>query len=511
LNCPQPPGVKKGTPITSFFVNELMKNSFTSFPKASTRQNHTIESKWRNAIVRKVLDISFDASHEEVINNESFEIPDTKYYAVDKNEFRIKHEGEAVIPTRKENVELKTGNDFGLASKTYREDAGITEERKRVMCLMSDTGGGHRASAQALKDGFHTLYGNDFDVNIIDLWSSMSPWPLCEMPKSYFFLVKNPWLWRLNFRCSEPKIVHDCLFEGYAAIVRKGFSRAFREYDPHLIVSVHPLMQHVPIKVLKTIAEKADLNAKTVPFATVVTDLTRCHPTWFHKAVDRCFVATELVAAQAIRIGLKSSQLICHGLPIRPSFSTPNLLSKEEIRTNLGLVSNSKTVMIIGGGEGMGMLESITRALSRTLREDDQIVVICGRNTILASKLGSETWPVHVTVKGFVNNMSDFMRACDCIITKAGPGTIAEALICGVPLILNGCIPCQEEGNIPFVVDNGVGSFSTKPEDIAGTVANWFSDEYSTFLAEMSEKAKKLGRPEATFKIVKDLADLSNA
>jgi hypothetical protein len=65
---------------------------------------------------------------------------------------RIKHEGEAVIPTRKEN-------DFGLASKTYREDAGITEERKRVMCLMSDTGGGHRASAQALKDGFHTLYG----------------------------------------------------------------------------------------------------------------------------------------------------------------------------------------------------------------------------------------------------------------------------------------------------------------------------------------------------------------
>ncbi|CAL6302505.1 unnamed protein product [Bathycoccus prasinos] len=102
--------------------------------------------------------------------------------------------------------------------------------------------------------------------------------------------------------------------------------------------------------------------------------------------------------------------------------------------------------------------------------------------------------------------MSDFMRACDCIITKAGPGTIAEALICGVPLILNGCIPCQEEGNIPFVVDNGVGSFSTKPEDIAGTVANWFSDEYSTFLAEMSEKAKKLGRPEATFKIVKDLA-----
>jgi 1,2-diacylglycerol 3-beta-galactosyltransferase len=486
-----------------------MKNSFTSFPKPSTRQSLSTESKWKNVIVRKVLNISFDSSREEVINNESFEIPDKQYSAVDKNDFRIIHEGEDVFPTRKENVEFKTGRDFDLASGTNGENTNIAEKRKRVMCLMSDTGGGHRASAQALKDGFHALYGNDFDINIIDLWSSRSPWPLCEMPKSYFFLVKNPWLWRLNFRCSEPKIVHECLFEGYAAIVRKGFSRAFQEYDPHLIVSVHPLMQHVPLKVLKTIAKKAGSNSNIIPFATVVTDLTRCHPTWFHKAVDRCFVATELVAAQAIRIGLKSSQLICHGLPIRPSFSTPNLMSKEDIRSNLGLVRNSKTVMIIGGGEGMGMLESITRALSRTLREEDQIVVICGRNTVLASKLRGEKWPVHVTIKGFVNNMSDFMRACDCIITKAGPGTIAEALICGVPLILNGCIPCQEEGNIPFVIDNGVGSFSTKPEDIAGTVANWFSEEYSSFLAEMSRKAEKLGRPEATFKIVKDLADLS--
>ena len=100
------------------------------------------------------------------------------------------------------------------------------------MCLMSDTGGGHRASCTSFERWFpyfiryvqistsyheftfmyHVTLGNDFDVNIIDLWSSMSPWPLCEMPKSYFFLVKNPWLWRLNFRCSEPKIVHDCPF-----------------------------------------------------------------------------------------------------------------------------------------------------------------------------------------------------------------------------------------------------------------------------------------------------------
>lgn len=48
-----------------------------------------------------------------------------------------------------------------------------------------------------------------------------------------------------------------------------------------------------------------------------------------------------------------------------------------------------------------------------------------------------------VKVCGFVTNMAEWMTACDAIITKAGPGTIAEALICGLPLILNGFIPCQ--------------------------------------------------------------------
>lgn len=49
----------------------------------------------------------------------------------------------------------------------------------------------------------------------------------------------------------------------------------------------------------------------------------------------------------------------------------------------------------------------------------------------------------------------------DVIITKAGPGTISEALICGLPMVLNAFVPCQEEGNIPYVVDNKVGTWRT--------------------------------------------------
>ena len=63
---------------------------------------------------------------------------------------------------------------------------------------------------------------------------------------------------------------------------------------------------------------------------------------------------------------------------------------------------------------------------------------------------------MHVVVNGFVTNMAEWMSASDTIVTKAGPGTIAESLICGLPVLLNGFIPCQEAGNVPFVVDNKV-------------------------------------------------------
>ena len=73
------------------------------------------------------------------------------------------------------------------------------------------------------------------------------------------------------------------------------------------------------------------------------------------------------------------------------------------------------------------------------------MVVICGRNKKLLQRLGSREWPgrTKVVPLGFVDNMHDWMMAVDTIITKAGPGTIAEALICGLPILLNGNIPCQ--------------------------------------------------------------------
>jgi 1,2-diacylglycerol 3-beta-galactosyltransferase len=135
------------------------------------------------------------------------------------------------------------------------------------------------------------------------------------------------------------------------------------------------------------------------------------------------------------------------------------------------------------------------------------LVVICGRNQKMQNELLAERWPIPTVINGFVNNMSDWMAASDCIITKAGPGTIAESLVRGLPIILFGFIRGQEEGNVPYVTQHNVGAFSENPVEIAAIVSRWFGPQQA-LRAEMSQRARQLSNPQATFQIVDDIARL---
>ena len=378
------------------------------------------------------------------------------------------------------------------------------DKRPRIMILMSDTGGGHRASAEALRGGFEHLYGSKFKIDIVDLWSHHTPWPYNEFPKSYSFMVKYPFIWRMNFTISQPRFVHVPLSSVMYAASAPLISAAFEKYDPNLIISVHPLMQHVPVRVLRRRIESGQQDPNTA-FATVVTDLTTCHNTWFYNDVDRCYVATEESKNQALKLGMSEEKLRVYGLPIRPAFSH-GLPSKKCLKKRLGLDPKIPCILLMAGGEGMGPLEKTVDAVSRQIGANAQLVVVCGRNAALVQRLKSKSYPkgMHVNVQGFVTNMPEFMGACDVIITKAGPGTISEALICGLPLVLNAYIPCQEEGNIPYVTENKVGVFETKPKKVAEILKSWLANDGKE-LKELAARAKKLAKPDSLFDIVKDL------
>lgn len=375
---------------------------------------------------------------------------------------------------------------------------------QRILILMSNTGGGHRASAEALKAGFIQMYGERLQVEIIDLLIEHLPRPLNWLPHTYSFLVNEAaWLWKLLWLTGNHPITIRRLSMIVARLGKASVAQVFTAYQPDLIISVHPLVQEFTLYALRQMKRR-------VPFVTVVTDLATAHPLWFCPAVDACYVASEEAYHLARRVGLRPKQLYLYGLPVRPAFA----ISTEKttaLRTKLGLAQQLPAVLIMSGGEGVGPVEEIAIKISEQLGQYalpvGQMVVICGRNTRLRQKLTERRWPIPTLVHGFVDNMPEWMAACDCIVTKAGPGTIAEALISGLPIILSGFIPGQEEGNIPYVLENEVGLYGKSPEEIATIVQRWFTDERAQ-LAQMSARARALGKPQATFQIVQSIAQL---
>ena len=146
--------------------------------------------------------------------------------------------------------------------------------------------------------------------------------------------------------------------------------------------------------------------------------------------------------------GIDPSKVILRGLPVRPSFWKPSS-PKSVIRKQLGLDQNRKTVLLMGGGDGVGGIENIATHLARSLKKLDissQMIVICGHNKVMTDSLSANLKPedkLKVSVKGFVNNVDQYMTASDCLVTKAGPGTIAESMIRGLPLVLSYYLPGQ--------------------------------------------------------------------
>ncbi|CAN0860570.1 hypothetical protein LINGRAHAP2_LOCUS7980 [Linum grandiflorum] len=311
----------------------------------------------------------------------------------------------------------------------------------------------------------------------------------------------------MTYYGTAPRLIHQSNFAATSTFIAREVAKGLMKYKPDIIISVHPLMQHVPLRILR-----AKGLLRKIVFTTVITDLSTCHPTWFHKLVTRCYCPSPDVAKRALKAGLQPAQIKIFGLPVRPSFVKP-VRPKVELRRELGMDEDLPAVLLMGGGEGMGPIEATARALGDSLYDKDlgqptgQVLVICGRNKKLANRLALIDWKIPVQVKGFVNKMEECMGACDCIITKAGPGTIAEAMIRGLPIILNDFIAGQEVGNVPYVVQNGCGKFSKSPKEIASIVAQWFGPKKEE-LKVMSQNALKLARPDAVVKIVNDMHEL---
>lgn len=150
----------------------------------------------------------------------------------------------------------------------------------------------------------------------------------------------------------------------------------------------------------------------------------------------------------------------------------------------------------------MGPVSSVVRALMRQ-RPEAHVVVITGKNLSLYQELKTSDLPAPIQVEGFVSNMEVWMRAADILVTKAGPNTLAEAFLAGLPIVLYAALPGQEEGNVDHVIENGAGIWAPLPRMAANAVMQLLEDPAKR--ETMTKRSQALAKPFATEHIAREL------
>ncbi|PJF22074.1 MAG: galactosyldiacylglycerol synthase [Phototrophicales bacterium] len=376
---------------------------------------------------------------------------------------------------------------------------------KRIVFLMSDTGGGHRAAAEAITEALYLQYGHDaVTVSLVDVYRQMK-YPMNKMPEFYPWIVNHaPWAWGLGYFIGNIKPI--CWLSQRLMYLnnRKRLQQMAKDHPADVVVSVHSVITQPSMMAYRAVFSPDDMP----PFLIVVTDLASTPRYWYDSRADHCYVPTQAAYDNGIRNGMRPNQMTITGLPVHPRFMDVQA-SKTELRQAFGWDVNLPTVLMVAGGDGMGPLYETARAID-AIDTPCQLVVIAGKNDNLKQRLQQTDWRHPVHVYGFVQDMPQKMKAVDILVTKAGPATITEAGIMGLPMILSDSIPGQEAGNVTHVEVNNAGVFiRNNPALVAKTLQNWLSDDGQT-LQQLQQNACKLSNPNAVWEIADAIWQYAN-
>ena len=365
---------------------------------------------------------------------------------------------------------------------------------KHVLFLFSDTGGGHRSAFQAIQDALAIKHGDAVAFEALDVLRELR-WPLNKQPELYPRVVNtSKFLWALMYHSFDGRRRSGLARQLIYRNNRRRLRRLVRERPADVVVCTHSVIANPMFRAFLTMDERP-------PFLTVVTDLVTTPSFWYDPRVDYCFVPTESAYRRGLKLGMSPAQMQVTGLPVNPHF-LDSMIGKDDARAEFGFAPDLPAALLVAGSEGMGAIDKLVAALDEEPL-DAQLVVVCGRNDALRSRLQARRWTNRRHIFGYVSNhreMPRIMAACDIIVTKAGPSTISEAAIAGLPMIISDRIPGQESGNVRLVTENRAGVYLPKPEQVAERIRAWLA-EGPDALQKRADNARRIARPNAVWEI----------
>jgi 1,2-diacylglycerol 3-beta-galactosyltransferase len=212
-----------------------------------------------------------------------------------------------------------------------------------------------------------------------------------------------------------------------------------------------------------------------------LTDFADFPPHFWIEPQDQFFVCgTERAAAQAVELGVPPGRVLrSSGMIVHPRFYEAPPINREAERLRLGLDPAIPTGLVIFGGQGSTVMREIARRVEdSSLRL--QLIFICGHNQALADDLRQKRSRHGRVVIGFTDEVPFFLQLADFFIGKPGPGSLSEALVMKLPVIVerNARTMPQERYNVEWLLENKAGLAVKDFREIA-VVLGQFLDPHS--------------------------------
>jgi 1,2-diacylglycerol 3-beta-galactosyltransferase len=228
------------------------------------------------------------------------------------------------------------------------------------------------------------------------------------------------------------------------------------------------------------------------PFVTVLTDLADYPPAfWIERQPQYFICGTEKARAQAFEMGHPPERVfLTSGMILHPRFYEPLAVQPAVERQKLGLDPRLPTGLVLFGGYGSSAMETVLDSIERAGAEV-QLILVAGKNEALRQKLERRRARLRKHVLGFTSEVPYWMRISDFLIGKPGPGSISEALHCGLPVITvcNSWTLPQERYNAEWLQQQGAGIALRSYRDVGRALAELLA---SGKLEAMREAARRM-------------------
>ena len=323
----------------------------------------------------------------------------------------------------------------------------------QVDLVYINAGGGHRSSAEALRAVLSEH--PSWQIRLVNLQEELRPldrvYNLTGAPLEdcYNFALRRNWTWGSSLALS---VFHSAVRSAHREQVRL-LTDFWRETRPDLVVSLLPHFN-------RAIAESLRRALPGIPFAVLLTDLADTPPHfWIEPEEQYVICGSERAVRQARAAGIRSDCIYrTSGMVVHPRFYEPLNLDRRAERKRLGLDPHVPTGLVIFGGQGSAAMMEIARRLDRS-RLDVQLILLCGHNQRLASQLRNARMRLRRLVVDYTTQVPFYMALTDFFIGKPGPGSISEALVMNLPVIVEQgarTMP-QERYNAEWVLEQRVG------------------------------------------------------